>query len=195
MAALRSGHRALAIGLALFIALHLAHHLTILAGAQTHLAVLEVIRPLYRNPIVEPLLIAGFTLQIILGLRLAYRRGWPKRFWPRIQSASGVLIALFLIQHIGAALYTRYSTDLDTNTYWAASVAGIWPLNLYFIPYYFVGITALGWHISSRLRTGRWALALTTTLLAALIVAGFTGAFQHIDLPQAYRAYALSYTQ
>ena len=189
---LRRLHRLLAIGLAAFIVLHLANHLLILGGAELHLTVMKALRPLYRNPIVEPILLVGFLVQISLGLRLVWIRGWPKRFWPRLQSLSGLILSLFLAQHIGATLFTRWSLpELDTNTYWAASVVSRAPLSVYFIPYYILGIAALGIHLSSRMRNRKWARvgACASLACAVLIVAGFAGVFDEIELPSAYHAY------
>jgi succinate dehydrogenase/fumarate reductase cytochrome b subunit len=52
-------HRILAVGLAVFILVHLATHLTAVMGPQAHVAVLKATQGLYRNPFVEPVLIAA----------------------------------------------------------------------------------------------------------------------------------------
>lgn len=101
-------HRSLAIFLAVFLALHLGNHITLFWGVEYHLVVQDVLRKLYRHPLVEPVLLISFATQLGVGARLLVRRGWPRTFWPRMQVASGALIVLFTVQHIGAALYTRW---------------------------------------------------------------------------------------
>ena len=190
---LRKLHRVTAAMLAAFILLHLANHLAILIGPGAHLSMMEAIRPLYRNPVVEPLLFAAFAVQLALGLRLMWRRGWPRALWPRIQVTSGGLFALFLIQHLGAVLYMRTAEpDLDTNIYWAAAVVSRAPFSLYFIPYYIIGLAALGIHIAAMRRSVK--LASISAILACVIVAGFAGAFHDIQLPPAYEAYLDRYS-
>jgi len=64
--------------------------------------------------------------------------------------ASGAILLLFLVQHVGAALYVRaFLPSIDTNIYWAASVVHSKPLSLYFGPYYFLGVSAVFLHIAA----------------------------------------------
>jgi succinate dehydrogenase/fumarate reductase cytochrome b subunit len=45
-------HRITAYPVAVFIALHLANHITLFWGPEAHLAVQSLLRPIYRNPAV-----------------------------------------------------------------------------------------------------------------------------------------------
>ncbi|MFM8819031.1 MAG: hypothetical protein ACKOD3_00580, partial [Phenylobacterium sp.] len=67
-------HRILAVGLAVFILGHLATHLTAVMGPQAHIRALKASQGLYRNPVVEPVLIAALLAQIVIGARLLARR-------------------------------------------------------------------------------------------------------------------------
>lgn len=187
---LRRCHRWLAGVLAGFVVLHLLNHLAIFAGAPAHLAVMEGLRPLYRHPLVEWPLLCAFGVQTGLGLRLAWRRGWPRSAWPRLQVLSGVTLGIFLIAHVGAALVTRMG-GLDTNTYWAAAVVSRAPFTWVFVPYYTLGLFALAAHIAAR-RRSRAGLAAGAAVSGA-IVAGFAGVFHPIDLPANYSAYLDAY--
>lgn len=177
-------HSLNALALCLFIGLHMANHLALVGGFAAHDTVLAVLRPLYRNAVVEPVLIALFAAQIALGLALAWRRGRPRMRWAWAQVASGLILALFLIQHIPATLLARPATDTDAR--FAAAVVRDWPGAAYFIPYYGVAVTALATHLAAGRRFGLWprpadalarAMPLAGLLAGITIVAGLLGAF------------------
>jgi hypothetical protein len=176
-------HRCLAIFLAVFLALHLGNHITLFWGIEYHLVVQDVLRKLYRHPLVEPVLLISFATQLGVGARLLVRRGWPRTFWPRMQVASGAFIVLFAVQHIGAALYTRWFVpSIDTNIYWAASVVSRLPVGLYFAPYYTFGVAAVFVHLAAflaikrRAKKSAWAIAVSGFALAIGIVMTLSGA-------------------
>ena len=177
-------HSLNALLLCLFLGLHMANHLALLGGFAAHDAVLAVLRPIYRHPLIEPALIALFAAQIGLGLALAWRRGRPRMRWAWAQVASGLILALFLIQHIPATLLARPQTDTDAR--FAAAVVRDWPGAAYFIPYYILAVTALATHLAAGRRFGLWprpadALARAMPALGLVagvtIVAGLLGAF------------------
>ncbi len=196
MTRLRSLHRVTAMLLAAFIAAHLGNHLLIFAGAEWHIWGMEALRGIYRNPIIEPLLLAAFVSQIAFGLRLLWQRGWPRRFWPRLQIVSGGFLAFFLVQHIGATLLTRMVFDtIDTNTYWAAAVVSRAPFQWYFAPYYILGVAALFAHMAVVLhrrpaqRMIAWVVLLAGPVAGLAIVKGLMA----VELPAAYHAYLDDY--
>lgn len=177
---LRRLHRLNAALLGLFLALHLVNHAALLGGHALHGAVMAALRPFYRAPIVEGVLLGLFATQILLGLALVWRRGRPRGVWAWAQVASGLLVALFLVQHIPAVLLARP----ETGTAFAAAVVLEWPGALYFIPYYILAIAALATHLAAARRFARWparpgalALALPWAGLAlgVLVVAGLRG--------------------
>ncbi len=177
-------HRLNAAALGLFLALHLTNHAALIAGQAVHGAVMLALRPLYRNAVVEPVLIALFALQIVLGLALIRRRGWPRGAWTLAQVASGVTLALFLVQHVPVVLLARATTETDTA--FAASVVREMPGALYFVPYYVLAVAALALHLAAAMRFSSWpdpprlvarALPVGGVLLGVLIVLGLRGAF------------------
>jgi succinate dehydrogenase/fumarate reductase cytochrome b subunit len=193
----RKLHFAAGLVLALFVFSHLAVHLTALGGASTHLSVLTFVQKAYRNPVVEPLLLAILLLQVGLGVRLAIAN-WKKRSadpWRRMQILSGIYLGWFIIVHAGAALYTRYGFGLDTNFYWASGTL-IHPITRWiFYPYYTLAILAVFGHAAAAMRrrfskagAGRTMLA-TGAAVTLLIMLAFGGWLFPVTMPDAYRAY------
>ena len=68
-------HRLLGLSLIVFIIAHFANHAALFWGVEQHLAVQNALRKIYRNQFVEPVIIAGFAIQLGLGMRLLLKRG------------------------------------------------------------------------------------------------------------------------
>lgn len=180
----RSLHRLSAVVLGAFATLHLANHLLVVAGPAAHEAGLSLLRPLYRATVTEPVLLASAAIQIITGLGLFWqtRRGLGDR-WRR---ASGLCLSFFLVAHTLAALTFRATTGLETNFYWAASVL-TWPLALWFVPYYALGIVSLTVHVGVAVsRRPPWIFCAAGTLVAAIVIAGLGGLLYPVTVPDAY---------
>ena len=193
---LRRAHRVLGCIVALFVALHLVNHAALFWGVEQHLRAQEILRPIYRNPVIEPLLLLAFAAQIGVGGRLLIRRGWPRRPWARLQVISGAVLALFLMQHISAAFLTRLlKTEIDTNIFWAAAVVSRIEFALYFAPYYTLGIFALFLHLAAfialRYRNlwGAGAMIVIGGVFSLAIVSALSGAFFQIEFPIQYKTY------
>jgi len=191
---LRKLHFSLAIFLLLFIISHLAVHFSALWGPEVHLMMLESVRPMYQNRIVEPILLTGLLGQVILGIKLALksRSGEAADKWAKLQIVSGIYLGFFIIMHSTAAVTTRLFFDVDTNFWWAAGTLYNDILKWGFMPYYFFAVTALFVHLASALHF-RWPkrkfptfLAVGGAVYAALIVATFAGVFYPIPLPAGY---------
>lgn len=177
-------HRLSAVLLGLFLALHLTNHAALIFGQAAHGVVMLALRPLYRNAVVEPVLIALFAAQIALGLALVWRRGRPRGHWAVAQVVSGIGLAVFLVQHVPVVLLSR--ATVDTDTAFAAAVVQEAPGALYFVPYYILAVAALATHLAAALRFARWpsppdwpvrALPWAGLALGGLIVLGLRGAF------------------
>lgn len=203
----KSLHRGLSVLLVLFVPLHLIGHLAGLGGQDSFDRVQALLRPLYRNPVVEPVLIAAFLAQAGLGLWLLAQRG--RKGWRpglmRWQSLSGLIVALFVLQHIPAMLAARHIAGLDTNFWWPASVASTLPFALYFWPYYVAGIAAFSLHLGIGLsmvlrRRGKvqaagrvvTASAAMGVALGLAILAGISGQVHPVHLPREWQAYLAS---
>jgi len=198
---LRALHRSSAFVVAAFAGIHLANHLASLAGVPAHIAFMEVARRLYRQPVVESLLLLCVAFQLSSGLSL-FVRGW--RRWRGgvawLQALSGAVLALFLLVHVAAVLYGRSVLHLDTNFYFAAAGLHVPPNQYFFGPYYFLAFLALFthlgcaayWRVQAKSATTRaiavGAPMLVGTWVSALLVLSLAGALQPVEVPAQYKA-------
>jgi succinate dehydrogenase/fumarate reductase cytochrome b subunit len=70
MRIVRKVHRLGAVVVALFVLVHLANHLAALGGIAAHLRFMDGARLVYRQPVVETLLLLAVVVQAGNGLRL-----------------------------------------------------------------------------------------------------------------------------
>lgn len=150
---MRRAHRASGAILGTFVLAHMANNLAALAGAAVHRQILEALRTVYRFPPAEALLLACVLIQVISGIRLAWR-GWPnaRSLTERAQILSGAYLAFFLAVHLGAVLVARGMFNIDTDFKFAAAGIQRYPDALFFVPYYFLAVASLGIHLACALR-------------------------------------------
>ena len=86
-----------AIVVGVFAVLHIANHLAALAGVSSHISFKEMARVVYRQRIIEAILLLCILIQILSGLWLVMR-GWRQRrgIVPRVQAVAGADMAYFL---------------------------------------------------------------------------------------------------
>ena len=182
---LRRLHRWNAIFLTSFLILHLANHMALLGGTNAHLAFHQLIVPIYRALPIETLLLTLFAVQIGLGFRLSWRKRKIRGFWSKLQLASGLYLAFFLSIHIGAVLIAR-AQQVETNIHFAAAGLHVPWLWMFFIPYYFLAVSALFAHAATFLHRRHEILAIavlcTGLIVAVIFVIGMLGHFGG-DLP------------
>lgn len=143
---LRVMHRTSGLLVALFVVAHLAGHLAGLAGAAAHQTVLDALRVVYRQPVVEALLLGCVAFQMGSGLVLLWRgRGQRRGAVGWLQAASGAYLFLFLLVHVAAVVHGR-TEGIDTNLQFAAAGMHTPPWQWFFGPYYFVAVVAIGTH-------------------------------------------------
>jgi hypothetical protein len=168
-------HRSVALALGLFLALHLGNHLAGLWGQETHGTVQDVLRLAYRQPLVEPVLLAIIAVQAGLGLLLLARR-------PRLtlQTASGAYLAVFAVIHLGAVLAARAGGTDTTLAFAAAGLHAPAPWPQVFALYYGLAVLSVFAHVSvplgrRHMAAARAFLALgtATALALVLLLAGF----------------------
>jgi succinate dehydrogenase/fumarate reductase cytochrome b subunit len=147
-------HGISAILILLFAAAHLVNHLGGLAGGETHRGIMRALRALYRDRLVEPLLLAAVAFQVASGLWLL--RGALARAATRLdtlQTATGAYMLLFFASHVSAVLRARLLRGRDTDWAWLAGgelLTDPWSARLG--PYYFLAVVALGLHAACGLR-------------------------------------------
>lgn len=190
-ATIKKLHYVSGITLSIFIAFHLLNHLFALGGPQVHIQVMEAFRKVYRNPLIETLLLLAIAFQIATGLRLAFRRNAVSGA-EKVQVYSGLYLAFFLLAHVGAVISGRYVQHLDTNFYYGAVGLNFNPAIYIFVPYYFLGVVAISLHVASihYQKTGNrnvsFAIAGLGTAAATVIIMAFTGNFSGLEMPAAY---------
>jgi hypothetical protein len=171
-----------------------------LLGQAEHIAFMRAVRPLYRNAVVEPVLIALLAGQILSGTAMVIR-GWSARrgkvAW--LQAGSGLYLALFITIHTVSVFGGRLGLGLDTDFRFAAAGLHVpgWPW--FFAPYYALAIFALFAHVGSAvywnvLDRNRGAAILSLkifvmlgTVLGLLIVAALGGRLYAVDIPTRYQ--------
>jgi hypothetical protein len=184
-------HRSAGAVLAVFVAVHIANHLAALAGVDAHVRFMERARLVYRQPVVEAVLLLCVAMQAASGLRMLWTGRRRRGVLPWLQAGSGAYLALFLGIHVGAVLFARIAGGLDTNFYFAAAGLHVWPFLLFFVPYYFLAVAALFVHLGGALRRGGavvGALSATGVVVAALIVAALMGKVYPVEIPAQYLA-------
>ena len=140
-----------------FVLLHFCNHLTGLWSAETHIAVMKVLREWYRSGFVEPLLVALMLFMVGSGfvlLRARLTRG--SDCFGTLQTATAAYLLFFIPGHMNSVfIYQRWFAGKDTD-FWFASggTAGLlgdgWSVRL--IPHYLVGVWALTTHAACGLR-------------------------------------------
>jgi len=195
------GHRRLALAhgvsasaiLLLFVGPHIVNHAAGFWNAPVHIAIMNVARRLYRDDIVQPVLLALIGFQLLSGTALLRRRmRMPSDFLGTVQTMSAVFVGNYFLAHMTAVFATRHA-GTDTNWIWltrpnGSMLVSLSPSNLRLIAHYWVGPIAIVAHVACGLRmvllqrdispttTNRIALVLITAgvvtssiILAALL--------------------------
>ena len=179
--------------LLVFLLPHLGNHAVGVLGADTHRAVMLVLRRLYRAGWIEPPLIALFFFQIVSGLVLiAPKIGSKQDLIGALQTASGAYLVVFIASHINSVFVLARYFGTDTDYAWATGLPGglladAWDVRL--IPHYGLGVWLMLTHIACGLRTVMlahrvsqpradaicWTAIALGTLWSAVIIAGMVG--------------------
>jgi hypothetical protein len=147
-----------AILIAGFVALHLFNHLTGFWSADTHIAVMHVLRRWYRSGVIEPLVVALMLFMVISGAWLLRARlSRPARLFETLQTMTGAYLGIYILGHMNSVfIYARLSGGTDTD-FWFASggKAGLlgdsWDVRL--LPHYALGVWSVITHAGCGLRT------------------------------------------
>lgn len=188
VAMLRTLHGVSAAFILLFAAFHLGNHLLGLLGGHLHWAVMQSLRLAYRHPYAEAALIASVAFQMVSGALLFWRSSGIRRDLPAtLQAASGLYLLCFFASHVSAVFRTRYLHGTDTDWRWLTSsplFTDEWSARL--VPYYWLGIVALGIHGAAglqhvllahgvakrRARTAFLGFSIAGLVIASLIMTG-----------------------
>jgi hypothetical protein len=141
--------------LAVFLLMHLGNHLVGLWSGAAHIEVMSVVRRVYRNAVVEPVLVALIAFQIVSGVLLLRRRlAGPSDVYSVIQALTGFYVAVYFVGHMIAAFSARVAgtdpnwnwlTDHDQGLLYHLSGSAL-------LAHYWVGPVALVAHVACGLR-------------------------------------------
>jgi hypothetical protein len=179
------GHRRLVLAhgvsagaiLLLFIGPHIVNHAAGFWNGPVHIAIMNVVRRVYRDDIVQPVLLALIGFQILSGAALVRRRmRMPSDFLGTVQTMSAVFVGVYFLAHMTAVFAARHA-GTDTNWSWLTRPNDSMLVslsNLRLIAHYWVGPIAIVAHVACGLKmillqrdispatTNRIALALIT---------------------------------
>ncbi|MEP7309859.1 MAG: hypothetical protein ABJA98_30485 [Acidobacteriota bacterium] len=166
LAGLRRVHGYAAALITAFALAHIANHAAAIASLTAHVAVQNVLRPIYRERILEIGLVASIVLQIVSGVAMTWRSHLRKTTALRnVQTVSGIYLAVFLGSHVLATISGRQHAD--TTFAWATGgPTGLMsrPSSMYMLPYYSLSVLALFVHLGCQ---ARWNLARVLPAAAA----------------------------
>lgn len=188
------------ITITLFVGIHLFNHFMSVFGAEVHIKLMEELRIVYRNIIVEAILLTAVFVQIVSGLKLfSSKRKLVTNDFEKIQVWTGLYLAFFLAIHVGAVLSGRYILSLDTNFYFGVAGLNTFPLNLFFLPYYGFAVISFFGHMSAihYQKMEKKILSLSVEQQSRLILIkgivvtlvifyGLTNGFSGVEIPEAY---------
>lgn len=197
----RKLHRSSAVIIVAFALFHIVNHLFAIGGAERHIAVMDALRLIYRNVLVEAVLLCAVVFQALTGLRLFwFGRNKRTRLLDKLQAFSGLYLAVFFIIHVSSVLVERNAVGLDSNFYFAAAGLLKFPSSLFFVPYYSLSIIAIFTHLGCALRwmimdeyseisanRAAYLMIALGVVTSIIIFVAFSGWLYQINLPQQYR--------
>jgi hypothetical protein len=146
-------HAVAALPIIAFALVHLVNHVGGIAGGDVHVAVMTVLRRVYRHPSIEPVLLGCVAVQVVTGIVLVARRlARTSTAIETLQSAAGAYLVLFSASHVTAALRAR-ARGVDPDWKWLTSsdlFHDPWSARL--VPYYVLGVLAIAVHLACALR-------------------------------------------
>jgi hypothetical protein len=157
------GHRRLAVAhgvsalaiLLLFVGPHIGNHLAGFWSGSVHIEIMNAARRVYRDEIVQPILLALIGFQILSGTVLVRRKiRMPSDIFGTVQTMCGAYIGVYFLAHMTAVFAARYA-DVDTNWTWLtrpnnSMLSSL--SNLRLIAHYWVGPIAIVAHVACGLR-------------------------------------------
>lgn len=148
------GVSALAI-LLLFVGPHIGNHLAGFWNGPVHIEMMNAVRRVYRDDIVQPILLTLIGFQIVTGTVLVRRRmRKPSDFFGTLQTMSGAYVGVYFLAHMTAVFAARYA-GTDTNWNWLTRPHDSMLVslsNLRLIAHYWVGPIAIITHVACGLR-------------------------------------------
>ncbi|WP_256009802.1 hypothetical protein [Desertivirga xinjiangensis] len=186
--------------ISIFVGFHLLNHSVSVFGTEDHIELMHKLRLVYRNFLIETILLTAIFFQIVSGIKLFFsKRKSVVNFYEKLQIWTGLYLALFLVIHVSAVLFGRYILNLDTNFYFGVAGLNTWPLKLFFVPYYGLAVISFYGHIASLHyhKMKRRLFGLTTEqqskiilvkgiVVTVIIFYGLTNGFTGVEIPEKF---------
>ena len=196
----KSIHYLSGISIAVFVVAHLLNHLVSIFGAEAHLQLMDVLRVVYRNIVVEAILLLAIVFQIVTGIKLFLtKRKRLNSSFEKLQIWTGLYLAAFFCIHLSAVILGRFLLELDTNFYFGVAGLNTFPLSLFFVPYYGLAMLAFFGHIASihnkkmKKSIGGWSpnsqakfILIVGIITTLSIFYGLTNGFSGVEIPEEY---------
>jgi hypothetical protein len=152
-------HRASAILLVVFGVAHVGNHVAALGSLQKHVTVQDVLRTVYRQPVIEAAIVIAALLQVWTGWVVVTRvRLQRSTGLHNLQVLAGAFLGMFFLSHLTGVFSGRIQ-NADTTFAWATGgVHGLLANTRLpsFLPYYTLAVLAFSIHAAI---AGRWTLA------------------------------------
>lgn len=165
-------HRASALVIVAFAALHFASHLSASFSLALNTRVVDTVRLVYKQPPLEALLLLALPIQIVTGLwlfRAARDRAADR--WDRLQLAAGIYLALFIAGHATATAMLFRDISFRAASGGRSGMLG----DPSFLAYYVLGPLAVFAHVACGARGlawQRWGSVQAGRLGTAVLAAG-----------------------
>jgi hypothetical protein len=176
------GHRRLAVAhgvsalaiLLLFVGPHIGTHLAGFWSGSAHTEIMNASRRIYRNDIVQSILLALIGFQILSGIVLVRgKMRMPSDIFGTVQTIFGAYIGVYFLAHMTAVFAAR-SAGVDTNWAWLTrpndSMLNSLS-NLRLIAHYWVGPIAIVAHVGCGLRAVLLQHKVPTAMADRLVLA------------------------
>jgi hypothetical protein len=141
----------------IFLAWHLANHVTAAWSLEENEKIMDSLRVWYRSDIVQPILVALFAFQLLSGLRLLWAAIARRAdIYSSIQTATAAYLAVYITSHLIAVfILGRMFLGIDTTFEWASGApTGLLhdPWNVRLIPHYSLALLFVISHLAMGLR-------------------------------------------
>jgi hypothetical protein len=140
-----------------FISLHFVNHIAGLWGAETHIAVMKMLRLWYRSFLVEPALVALMLFMVVSGFILLWAKlSRTADAFTTLQTTTGAYLLFYIPGHMNSVfVFQRSFLGKDSDFWFAAGGTGgvlgdPWSVRL--LPHYALGVWAITTHAACGLR-------------------------------------------
>ena len=186
-------HYSSGLFITVFIAFHLLNHAFAFVSLEKHLEIMKIFRVVYRNIIVETLLLMAVAVQVFSGIRLVLQtRKTAVSLIDKLHIYSGLYLAMFLLIHVSAVLSARFIFHIDSNSYFGAATLNHYPEIYLFVSYYFCAILSFFTHIGcihykkTNSKSQTYAIIGIGLIFAIALIIALTNNFNGFEISDEY---------